>query len=102
MLPGWGIKVRTPEQAAADRKARHAAGRERHAELVAEWEQLRGLIPDGPAGAVLLSVLDVHRPVFETFTAADECGHCYEASYDAEPTPWPCRTYLTIRDGFIA
>ncbi len=84
----------TPEDRAvaeARRAAWKAESDRRHAEAVAEWEQVRERHADSPQ---LLAVLDIHQPATD---GSLECQHPY-FGYESDAEDWPCSTYEAIRD----
>lgn len=92
--PDWQAKL------AADRAARRAVAAERHAQAVAAWELVRSRVPSGTAGAVLLELLDLHKPVYSDFADVPNCDHCLDnIGYEVGSMEWPCETYATIEEG---
>lgn len=102
----WAIVGVRPEEIAehearveAKRVARRAQAEQQQAAAMAEWEALRDSVPPGKAGAVLLKVLDVHKPFLESFgQGPPTCEDCCEGGYDGGLVEWACATYMTIRD----
>lgn len=84
---------------AAERAARRAAAAERHAQAVAAWESVRSRVPAGTAGAILLELLNLHKPVYSDFSDVPNCDHCLDdIGYEAGSMEWPCETYATIEE----
>jgi hypothetical protein len=79
-------------RAAAVRAERAAAA---ESDALFHWEQERTRHPDSPA---LLAVLDLHRPKRGYESAG--CSECeqHHSYKDVEPVPWPCPTYIAVRD----
>lgn len=100
MLPGWPGP--SPEAVAAVRAERKAKAEQQQVLAMAEWEAVCAKVPSDLSGVVLLEVLGRHQPQVGEFAEGPSCSTCYEGSYDAEPTEWPCETFEVVRDGLDA
>lgn len=94
-----GGHIESPWPEMARRRAeRRAVGMQRLVEATAEWEAIRAGVPEGPAGAALTAVLELHSPELGEDSDVPNCASCMEGYHDVEQTEWPCSTYEVIRD----
>jgi hypothetical protein len=100
MLPGWPGS--SPEHVAAVRAEQKAKAERQQVVATAEWEAVCAKVPSDLSGVVLLEVLGRHQPQVGQFAEGPSCSSCYEGSYEAEPTEWPCETFEVVRDGLGA
>lgn len=65
------------------------------ADGLSAWKQQRQLRAESDA---LVAVLELHRPELSRSQLA--CGECqdYDGRDGVRPAPWPCSTYLAVRD----
>lgn len=96
MVPGWPRA--SPAAIAEGRAKREADAAQQLAVVMVEWEAVRARAQNGPMAALLLALLDLHKP-YTTFGSAPCCEDCMSGGYEAEPVDWPCETYEIIRDG---
>lgn len=94
-------RQRTPEELAAEQKARSAAAEQAYTHASAEWWALRARFTDTPQGVILRGLLDVHQPELYTYTQRGPvCGYCDQiGGPEREGVDWPCVNYEIIRDG---